>query len=63
MLERVLTLPEGMYGYWSICSRVILIREALTVVERRCVLAHEMAHVDLGHSRRTGADAALLAAI
>jgi Zn-dependent peptidase ImmA (M78 family) len=63
MLERVLTLPEGMYGYWSVCSRVILIREGLTVVERRCVLAHEMAHVDVGHHRRTGADAALLAAI
>ncbi len=63
MLERVLTLPEGVQGYWSACAKVILIRDGLTVVERRCVLAHEMAHVELGHHRRTGKDAALLAVI
>lgn len=36
-------------GAWIPSERVVLIDETLEPGERRCVLAHEVAHIDLGH--------------
>lgn len=41
-------LPSGA-AWWSPMHRVVLVREGLSVVERRWALAHEAAHIVLGH--------------
>jgi Zn-dependent peptidase ImmA (M78 family) len=42
-------LDEGA-GWWCPAERVILLDERLSRREARCVLAHELGHVALGHS-------------
>ena len=39
-------------GAWIPRQGVILINHTLDVIEARCALAHEIAHIDLGHSPR-----------
>lgn len=41
-------------GAWVASERVILIDRDLTQTERRCTLAHELAHIDLGHVEARG---------
>lgn len=41
-------------GAWVPSERVILLHDALDQDERRGVLAHELAHVDLGHEPTAG---------
>lgn len=41
-------------GVWVASERVILLDKRLTRVERRCTLAHEIAHIDLGHGEARG---------
>ncbi len=42
-------LPSGN-AWWVSSERVILMRPGLLQVQRRCALAHELAHRHLGHS-------------
>lgn len=42
-------LPSGN-AWWVPSQRIILMRPGLKQVQRRCALAHELAHVELGHS-------------
>lgn len=41
-------MPEGMRGATN--GARIWLREGMTQVERRCTLAHELAHLDAGHT-------------
>lgn len=41
-------LPSG-HAWWSPAHQVILMARGLTSSQRRCALAHELAHIDLGH--------------
>ena len=45
----VTRLPAGL-GWWIPSERAIVLDDRLTRVGRRVVLAHELAHVDLGHA-------------
>lgn len=49
-------LPHQMLGYWHFPSRTILLHPRLTQTERRCVLAHELAHVERGDHGRCASD-------
>jgi len=42
-------LPAGD-AWWSPAHEVILMRPGLLQVERRCALAHELGHRELGHA-------------
>lgn len=41
-------------GVWVASERVILIDRGLNQTERRCTLAHELAHIDLEHVEAPG---------
>src|SRR5690606_8709146 len=41
-------------GVWVASERVILLDRGLDHTERRCTLAHELAHIDLGHTETHG---------
>ncbi|MCD1287288.1 ImmA/IrrE family metallo-endopeptidase [Brevibacterium sp. CCUG 69071] len=45
-------LPPGMRGATD-GSSAIWMEPDLLQVERRCTLAHELAHIDLGHTEKT----------
>lgn len=47
-------LPSGR-AWWCPASQTILLASNLTQAERRCALAHELAHIDLGHTGRAAA--------
>jgi hypothetical protein len=54
-LDRLVTFsieptPGNKPAWWSPASEHILMRPGLMQVERRCHLAHELAHRDLNHS-------------
>lgn len=49
-------LPHNLLGYWHFPSRTVLLHPRLTQVERRCVLAHELAHVERGDHGRCATD-------
>ena len=36
------------HAFWSPADRVIVVDESITRAERRCALAHEIAHMDMG---------------
>jgi Zn-dependent peptidase ImmA (M78 family) len=38
----------GAHAAWAPVERVILVDESITRTERRCALAHELAHLDMG---------------
>lgn len=40
---------EGPKGWWLPTHRVISLRRGLSMVEKRCTLAHELGHVVLRH--------------
>lgn len=42
-------LPRGMHGFWSPRHRLILLREGLSMIERRWALMHELGHVENEH--------------
>lgn len=48
-------LPSG-HAWWSPTHRVILMAKGLTSVQRRCALAHELAHVETGDCQVDGPD-------
>lgn len=45
-------LPPGVWGATD-GSSAIWMEPRLLQVERRCTLAHELAHIDLGHTEKT----------
>lgn len=47
-------LPDGVPEVMSRRRKVILINSGLTWVEKRCSLAHAVAHLDLGHHEIPG---------
>lgn len=51
--------PGNKPAWWSPRSDHILMRPDLSQVERRCHLAHELAHRDLKHSGECGANRSL----
>lgn len=46
------SLPPGIRGITDGTSAIVLEHRQLQV-ERRCTLAHELAHIDLGHTTET----------
>lgn len=53
-------LPQGVRGYWSNQYRDILLRDGMSMVERRSVLAHELSHIVYNHPHRVGRGRKLL---
>lgn len=47
-------LADGMHGVWLPDARAILIQPGMPASLERCVLAHELAHYDLGHAHQPG---------
>lgn len=47
----IVRLPAG-HGWWMPDVPGIVLDDRLTRVQRRCVLAHELAHVDLEHDEQ-----------